>query len=75
MTYITYGERIGLERGRAEGLQEAIIFGLDLKFGAAGAPLLPEIEQIDDIAMLRAILARLKTATTPDEVREVYGRE
>lgn len=80
MTYITYGERIGLERGRVEGrvegqvqgLQEAITFGLELKFGAAGAALLPEIGQIADPTLLQAIMARLKTATTLDDVRAIY---
>jgi len=72
MTYITYGERIGLERGRIEGLQEAITFGLELKFGAAGAALLPEIGQIADPTLLQAIMARLKTATTLDDVRAIY---
>lgn len=82
MTYITYGERIGLERGRAEGrqegqlegLREAIALGLDLKFGSAGVALLPEIAAITDIAVLRAIIARLKTAATLDDVRTVYAR-
>lgn len=72
MTYITYGERIGLERGRVEGLQEAIAFGLELKFGDAGADLLPGIRQIADPTTLHAIMAQLKTATTLDDVRAAY---
>ena len=76
MPYITYGERIGLERGRVEGhvqgLQEAITFGVELKFGDAGADLLPAIRQITDPTTWHAIMARLKTATTLDDVRAVY---
>ena len=72
MTYITYGERIGLERGRAEGLQEAIAFGIELKFDAAGTDLLPEIRQIADLTILHGIMAWLKTAQTLDDVRVVY---
>ncbi|HEY8601832.1 MAG TPA: hypothetical protein VIL85_25620 [Thermomicrobiales bacterium] len=72
MTYITYGERIGLERGRVEGLQEAIVFGLELKFGDAGAKLLPAIREITDLTTLHEIMAQLKTATTLEDVRAVY---
>ena len=72
MTYITYGERIGLERGRSEGLQEAIAFGIELKFDDAGTDLLPEIRQIADLTILHGIMARLKTAATLDDVRAVY---
>src|SRR4029079_13037008 len=73
MTFVTYGERIGLARGLAEGLVEGIASGLDIRFGAAGAALLPEVRQITDPEVLRAILGRIKTATTIEEVRAVYA--
>jgi hypothetical protein len=81
MTYVTYGERIGLERGRNEGraeglalgLQEAVAFGLEVKFGAVGTTLLAEVRQVTDLDLLHAIMERMKTATTIDEVRAVYA--
>lgn len=73
MTYVTYGERVGLARGRAEGLLEGVTLGLELKFGMAGITLMPEVEQITDPDVLRAIMRRIKTATTIEEVRAVYA--
>jgi hypothetical protein len=73
MTYITYGEQLGLAQGRAEGLQEGIAAILELKFGEAGSALLPEIREITDSVTLRAVLERSKIATTLDEVRAVYA--
>lgn len=84
MAYITSVERIGirkgmqqgleqgLEQGKREGLWRAIRLGLDLKFGAAGLLLLPEIYRIDDIALLEIITDAIKTVNSPDELRQVY---
>jgi predicted transposase YdaD len=83
MTYITTAERYGREAGRAEGrvegrvegLVEAVATALQARFAATGLTLLPEIRQIDDPAMLQAILTRTITATTVDEVRAVYAED
>jgi hypothetical protein len=80
MEYITSVERIGmrkgmqqgLEQGKREGLLRAIRLGLDLKFGAAGLPLLSEINKIDDIVLLESIIDAIRTANSPDELRSVY---
>jgi hypothetical protein len=72
MTYITTAERIGMEQGRREGLLEGIALGLRLKFGAAGQALMDEIGQIDDPALVQAIFDRIETATTIEEIRQVY---
>lgn len=84
MDYITSVERIGmrkgmqqgleqgLEQGKREGLWRAIRLGLDLKFGAAGLPLLSEIYRIDDIALLESIIDAIRTANNPEELRSVY---
>jgi predicted transposase YdaD len=57
------GLQEGLQRGRQEGLGEglrqglldAIAFGLDLRFGAAGLRLLPEITELRNVGLLREI--------------------
>jgi hypothetical protein len=80
MEYITSVERIGvrkgmqqgLEQGKREGLLRAIRLGLDLKFGAAGLPLLSEINKLDDIVLLESIIDAIRTANSPDELRSVY---
>lgn len=80
MRYITSVERIGREEGREEGrhegLREGLLAGIELplklKFGPAGQEIIPEIRRLTDLALIRAVYARIETATTIDEVREVY---
>ena len=66
------GRQEGLEWGIREGLFDAIAFGLDLRFGTAGLRLLSEVHKIEDVGLLRAIQLRLRTAQTPEELREIY---
>lgn len=65
-----------LNKGRQEGLRQgllaAIEFGLELKFGASGLELMPEISQIQDVDVLRAIQEGLRTINSLDELREIY---
>ena len=68
MPYITTAERIG----RAEGLVEGIGAMLEMKFGPAGAALIPEIQEIGDLATLERLLQAIKQAATLDEVRAAY---
>lgn len=72
MPYVTSWERIGQERGRIEGLLEGLTVALDLKFGAAGTALLPELRQITDPAVLQQVGERIKTASSVDDLRQVY---
>lgn len=81
MSYVITAERYGLEQGleqgRAEGVAEGQLRGLltglgailDLKFGAAGAEVLPMLRQIYDADRLETILQQIKTAISLDEVR------
>ncbi|MGH2544118.1 MAG: Rpn family recombination-promoting nuclease/putative transposase [Ardenticatenaceae bacterium] len=62
----------GLEQGRREGLLAGIQLGLELRFGAEGLRLLPEIATIEEVGVLRAIHAALKTAGHPDDLRRLY---
>jgi len=88
MPYITSVERIGIRKGKQQGIREGIQqgkeegiregllagieLGLELKFGSQGLPLLPEIYKIEDVDVLRAIHEGLKMVTTVEELRQVY---
>jgi hypothetical protein len=81
MPFITTPERIGMEQGMKEGMEQGMKKGmfagllkgiealLEVKFGAAGLQLMPEIRQLQDAGMLEAVLEAIKTASTPEEVR------
>lgn len=70
------GRQQGLEQGRREGarnaLLDAIAFGLDLRFGAEGLRLLPEISNIEDVGLLRAVFEHVKTTSNLADLRRVY---
>jgi hypothetical protein len=70
MPYVTSWERIGQVRGLLDGLAVA----LELKFGADGVALLPELRQITDPEVLRRVAERIKTATSVDDLRQVYQK-
>jgi hypothetical protein len=80
MPYVTTAERRGIEKGRAEGrvegqyeeLLSAIELMLRVRFGAAGLALLPEISQITEYALLRAIRDQILTVDQPEDLRPIY---
>ncbi|WP_315787425.1 cytosolic protein [Fischerella sp. JS2] len=72
MPYVTSVERKGIQKGIREGLLEGIEMGLELKFGDERLTILPEISQIQDVDVLRAILTSIKTANTLEELRRIY---
>ena len=61
-----------LNKGLQQGLLSAIELGLELKFGAEGLELMPEISQIQDVDILRAIREGLRTINNLDELRQIY---
>ncbi|MCI0458307.1 MAG: hypothetical protein L0Z62_15190 [Gemmataceae bacterium] len=69
MPFMTSFERFA----RTEELLAGIELGLELKLGAQGLQLMPEIRQITDIEKLRAIRQAIRTATTPDDLRKVWA--
>jgi flagellar biosynthesis/type III secretory pathway protein FliH len=85
MRYVTSVERIGIQKGLEQGLQQGQTAGLrrgllagielmiEMKFGAEGLALLPEIQQIQDLAVIEAVHAAIKDAQTLDELRQVYA--
>src|SRR2546423_14885957 len=68
MPYVTSWERIA----RAEGLLDGLAVALELKFGAAGVALLPELQQITDPEVLRQGAERIKTAASVDDLRQGF---
>lgn len=64
---------IEFEHGRAKGLIDGLVLALELKFGAAAAPVIAEVREITDLAQIEAIMAKIKTAESLDEVRSVYS--
>ncbi|NJL04036.1 MAG: hypothetical protein HC911_03780 [Chloroflexaceae bacterium] len=66
------GREEGLKEGRVQGLRDGIQLALDLKFGAAGVALMPDIARLHDPEILAAVVAAIKPATTPAQVQAVY---
>jgi hypothetical protein len=70
MPFITIAERVGIEKGLIEGIEAC----LKLKFGAEGLELMPEIRELQDHELLRAVLHAIRAAASPDELRRVWTR-
>ncbi|MBN3950894.1 MAG: hypothetical protein HWQ38_32275 [Nostoc sp. NMS7] len=51
---------------------KGIALGLKLKFGEPGQDLFPEIESIQDVSLLEAILEGIDTASTVSQLRQIY---
>ena len=66
--YVTSIERNASKKSLIKGIS----LGLRLKFGNSGEDLLPEIEVIEDVNTLEAILEAIGTTTTVEELRQVY---
>jgi flagellar biosynthesis/type III secretory pathway protein FliH len=64
----------GLERGRRQGLLDGIELALELRFGADGLRLVPEIAEVEDANVLRAIHTSIRQVTSPDELRRIYRK-
>ena len=67
----TSAERMAIEKALLEGIEPL----LDIKFGVEGLALMPEIREIRDHVLLRKILKRIRTASSPAEVRRVWTRK
>jgi hypothetical protein len=46
--YVTSWERIGIQKGRHEGLREAIELVVNAKFSTTGTELLEQVQRLDD---------------------------
>lgn len=67
------GLQEGRQAGLQEGLHEALALGLELKFGAAGLELLPRIQRITDLDVLRRIRRDLPGLGSLDELRRLLA--
>jgi len=64
------------DRAHMEGLLlVGLEVALELKFGARGLELMPEIREIPDLILLARIFARIETARSPAEVRRMWTRK
>ena len=70
------GRQEGMQVGRRQGVQQGLLRGielaLELKYGAAGLALLPEIRQIDDVEKLQDIHDQIRVANTAEDLRRFY---
>ena len=62
------GESLGLRQGLLSGIRLA----LKLKFGLAGIALMPEIAQIENVALLQMVEDGIELVATPEELRKLY---
>lgn len=66
------GQQQAEERGLRQGLLSGIRLALKLKFGLAGAALMPEISHIEDVTLLQTVGDGIELAATPEELRQFY---
>jgi predicted transposase YdaD len=66
------GQQEGLQQGLKQGLLSGIALGLELKFGAAGLELMPEIREISDVERLMAIQEGIKTVNSLEQLQAIY---
>jgi hypothetical protein len=74
MPYITSWEQIGMDKGLAKGLLEAVESGLEIRFGAEGRKLIPRARKVKDIARLRRLHDALFTAESIQQVKRLLPR-
>jgi len=71
---IEQGVQQGIEQGMRRGLLNGVKLGLELKFGAEGLRLLPEIRKIDDVDVLYAIHEAIPSVNSLAELRRIYQK-
>ncbi|MDZ7958119.1 MAG: Rpn family recombination-promoting nuclease/putative transposase [Aulosira sp. DedQUE10] len=64
--------RAGEQKGIQQEILSGIALGLELKFGTEGLQLLPEIQEIKNVELLKAIRDAIKTVDTWEEIRQIY---
>ncbi len=70
---VAQGVAQGLENGRRQELLSGIELGLELRYGATGLALMPEIKRIARLETLSAVRDGIRTAQTPADLRQIYA--
>ena len=73
--WLAEGREVGRLEGQAQtraGLLTGIEVALDLKFGAAGLALLPEIHAISDVDLLQRLLTAIRGTVSVADLAAVY---
>jgi hypothetical protein len=79
--YITSVERLGIEKGKCEGLIEgkregllkALTLGLKLKFGTEGLALMPVLQVITEVDKLETLCDAIESLPSLEEFRQLCG--
>jgi hypothetical protein len=71
MAFMDFFDRIAAQKDLLQGIEVA----LELKFGAEGLELMPELREIRDHELLRKVLAKIKAADSPEDLRRVWTRK
>jgi hypothetical protein len=69
MPFITTPERVG----RRDGMREGISALLEMRFGADGLKLMPEIEEVHEEEKLVAIMQAIKTIESSEDLRRIWS--
>jgi hypothetical protein len=71
MPFMDIFDRVAAQKDLLQGIEVA----LDLKFGARGLELMPELREIRDLEVLRKVLAKVKAADSPEDLRRIWTRK
>lgn len=72
MPYVTSAERLGIKKGRAEGITQGIAAILEIKFGPDGLPLSARAAQAREAETLQKLMERLKYVQSLQEAERVF---
>jgi hypothetical protein len=73
MPYVTSFERIGIAKGREEGLQQMVLEALDERFGTLSETISDAIHQIQDQAQLRLLLRQVIRSASLAEFQSILN--
>jgi hypothetical protein len=73
MPHVTFADIYEREQGKIEGLLRGLEVALEVKFGAEGLALMPQVRQIEDPTRLDGLLDQVKAAASLDDVRKLLS--